>query len=35
MGIFLDYVDEMKEEFSWSKDKIDKLLRKLAERVES
>ena len=31
----LDYVDEMKEEFSWSKDVIAKMLRKLAEEIES
>ena len=31
----LDCVDGMKEEFSWSKDVIDKMLRELAETVES
>ena len=31
----LDCVDGMKEEFSWSKDVIAKMLRELAEKVES
>ena len=31
----LDCVDGMKEEFSWSKDLIAKMLRELAEKVES
>ena len=31
----LDCVDGMKEEFSWSKDVIAKMLRELAETVES
>ena len=31
----LDCVDGMKEEFSWSKDFIAKMLRELAEKVES
>ncbi len=31
----LDCVDGMKEEFSWSKNVIAKLLRELAEKVES
>tara|TARA_B100000945_G_scaffold293150_1_gene268873 strand:- start:414 stop:560 length:147 start_codon:yes stop_codon:yes gene_type:complete len=31
----LDCVDEMKKELSWSKDVIAKMLRKLAEKVES
>ena len=31
----LDCVDGMKEEFSWSKDVIAKMLRELAEEVES
>ena len=31
----LDCVDGMKEEFSWSKDVIVKMLRELAEKVES
>ena len=31
----LDCVDGMKEEFSWSKDVIAKMLRKLAEKVEN
>ena len=31
----LDCVDGMKEEFSWSKDVITKMLRELAEKVES
>ncbi|WP_197049644.1 hypothetical protein [Prochlorococcus sp. MIT 0801] len=31
----LDCVDGLKEEFSWSKDVIAKMLRELAEKVES
>ena len=31
----LDCVDGMKEEFSWSKDVIAKMLRQLAQKVES
>ena len=31
----LDCVDGMKEEFSWSKDVIAKMLRELTENVES
>ena len=31
----LDCVDGMKEEFSWSKDVIAKMLRELAEKVKS
>ena len=31
----LDCVDGMKEEFSWSKDVIAKMLRKIAEKIES
>ena len=31
----LDCVDGMKEEFSWPKDVIAKMLRELAEKVES
>ena len=31
----MDCVDGMKEEFSWSKDVIAKMLRELAEKVES
>ena len=31
----LDCVDGMKEEFSWSTDVIAKMLRELAEKVES
>ena len=31
----LDCVDGMKEEFSWSKNVIAKMLRELAEKVES
>ena len=31
----LDCVDGMKEEFRWSKDVIAKMLRELAEKVES
>ena len=31
----LDCVEGMKEEFSWSKDVIAKMLRELAETVES
>ena len=31
----LDCVDGMKEKLSWSKDVIPKMLRKLAEKVES
>ena len=31
----LDCVDGMKEEFSWSKNVISKMLRELAEKVES
>ena len=31
----LDCVDGMKEEVSWSKDLIAKMLRELAEKVES
>ena len=30
----LDCVDGMKEEFSWSKDVIAKMLRELAEKIE-
>ena len=35
MGICFDCVDGMKEEFSWAKDLISKMLRELAEKVES
>ena len=31
----LDYLDGMKEEFSWSRDVITNMLRKLAEEVEN
>ena len=31
----MDCVDGMQEEFSWSKDVIAKMLRELAEKVES
>ena len=31
----MDCVDGMKAEFSWSKDVIAKMLRELAEKVES
>ncbi len=31
----LDCVDEMKEEFSWAKDVIAKMLSELAEKIES
>ena len=31
----LDCVDGMKEEFNWSKDVIAKMLRELAEKIES
>ena len=31
----MECVDGMKEEFSWSKDVIAKMLRELAEKVES
>ena len=31
----MDCVDGMKEEFRWSKDVIAKMLRELAEKVES
>ena len=31
----MDSVDGLKEEFSWSKDVIAKMLRELAEKVES
>ena len=31
----LDWVDGMKEEFSWSKDVIANMLRELADEVES
>ena len=34
-NIYFDRVDGMKEEFSWSKDVIAKMLRELAEKVES
>ena len=32
---FLDCVDGMKEEFSWAKNVIIKMLRELAEKIES
>ena len=35
MGTVLDCVDGMSEEFSWSKDEMGKILRELAEKVES
>ena len=31
----MDYFDGIKEEFSWSKDVIAKMLREIAEKVES
>jgi hypothetical protein len=34
-GTVLDCVDGMKEEFSWAKDVIAKMLRELAEKIES
>ena len=31
----MDFVDGMEEEFSWSKDVIAKMLRELADKVDS